>query len=445
MHVVRRKQLLPHIYSIHNVSPWSTLTTSSERHNFLSRYTRTARTLLGQSRIEFKMFTFLLVLVSAPLICVISGTMLLAAYVYVTSFFPGKDCEESPTLYYKDSLLAKYILLKCTRLTQPFRPTYWAQNAHVQTILPAVLPRARVSFEREFLQMKDRGIVALDWTTTRIRRLRRYSPIVIFIPELTGDAYSMSNICLEGIRRGLRCVVFNKRGHGGSPITTQKLQSFGDPRDFREVVKYIRSRYPEAKLTAVGASAGSGLLLSYLGEYGSSTFLTAGVCISPAYDVPALFNSGDHVGQQPYHKMMLYNLKRIFSRHASALVKTADVDSVMKASTLAQYEESVQCKMHGFKSMDDYWEGNNPMRDVDDISVPVLCLNSKDDPICGEKNIPMDLFKLYPNFCLALTERGGHCGFLEGNSSPDSWADKVAIDYLKVVLEFASLHNPRQF
>ncbi len=40
------------------------------------------------------------------------------------------------------------------------------KNTHVQTLLSAVLksgPEHDIIFEREYLQMKDKGIVALDW------------------------------------------------------------------------------------------------------------------------------------------------------------------------------------------------------------------------------------------------------------------------------------------
>ena len=82
------------------------------------------------------------------------------------------------------------------------------------------------------------------------------------------------------------------------------------------------------------------------------------------------------------------------------------------------------------------------MRDVDDISTPVLCINSLDDPICTKDNIPHELFEFYPNFMLVTTENGGHCGFLEGNLNKlQSWADKTAIDYLTSVIEFMNKYE----
>lgn len=48
-----------------------------------------------------------------------------------------------------------------------------------------------------------------------------------------------------------------------------------------QAVLYIHSRHPSSVLVAVSEGSGSGTLLSYLGEYGSSTYLTAAAAISP--------------------------------------------------------------------------------------------------------------------------------------------------------------------
>lgn len=48
-----------------------------------------------------------------------------------------------------------------------------------------------------------------------------------------------------------------------------------------QAVTYIHSCHPSSVLVAVSEGSGSGILLSYLGECGSSTYLTAAAAISP--------------------------------------------------------------------------------------------------------------------------------------------------------------------
>lgn len=48
-----------------------------------------------------------------------------------------------------------------------------------------------------------------------------------------------------------------------------------------QAVAYVHSRHLSSKLVAVSEGSGSGVLLSYLGECGSSSYVTAAAAISP--------------------------------------------------------------------------------------------------------------------------------------------------------------------
>jgi len=99
-------------------------------------------------------------------------------------------------------------------------------------------------------------------------------------------------LCEAALSHGYLPVVFNRRSHNGTPLTTLKLQQFGDPADLREAVRYIRYRQPAGRLYAAGESTGSGLLLSYLGECGSSSYITAAACLSPIFRCQSWFEGG---------------------------------------------------------------------------------------------------------------------------------------------------------
>ncbi|XP_006813521.1 protein ABHD15-like [Saccoglossus kowalevskii] len=356
----------------------------------------------------------------------------------------GKKQSFIPQLHYKDSTLTKHLLNKCTRLTRPYRPTFWASNCHLQTMLNMVWPQPEVLFRRVYFQLKDDGIVALDWVVANpIRRVHDRTPVAIIIAGLTGDANSVADICKEATKHGLRAVVFNKRGHGGSALTTPKLQSFGDTSDLRQVVKYIRDLYKHARVTAIGVSAGSGLLVSYLGEYGSSTYISAAVCISPGYSAQDMIEN--NTIRRPYDWILLQQMKCLLAKHAVALANIIDVDRAFRSRTLSEFDLAVYCKLYGYEELDSYWEKNDPMREVDEVAIPILCINSLDDPVCCKDNIPYDLFTMLPNFLLVTTEYGGHCGFFEG-WQPESWANRLALDYIDAVLEFLSTapHGPTE-
>lgn len=182
-----------------------------------------------------------------------------------------------------------------------------------------------------------------------------------------------------------------------------------------------------------------------VGEFGSSALLTVAACISPCYDVPERFASR---AGSIYDLVLLLRLKYQLCHHALALASVLDIDKVMASWTFSAFNRNVDCPLYGYSDLEQFWEMNNPIRDVDDIEVPVLCLNSLDDPVCARADIPYDLFKCYPNFLLAVTKNGGHCGFLEG-LPPKPWADAFCLDYLEAVVEFTTKtselqqHRPR--
>ena len=261
---------------------------------------------------------------------------------------------------------------------------------------------------------------------------RKKRTIFLVIPGLTGSVSSVARVCDYAAKKGFQPLVFNRRGHGNSFLTTPRLQCYGDPGDLRQVIKYIRGKYPKALITLASYGSGCDLLLSYLGEFGSSAYVCAGVCVSPCFDMSQRSNPSI---TGIYDLFLLFYLKSVIWKHARALDKVIDIPKSLTTSSLRDFDRIVFGKMFGYSDMEDFYERNNPLRDADDISAPLLFINSLDDPVYKRNNIPYDLFNCYPNFFMVTLEKGGHCGFLESLGSI-SWADRLVMDYLEAILEF---------
>ena len=354
----------------------------------------------------------------------------LAAFAVAVVFRYYQNNKKSKTqLYYRKTRLSTVILKRCQKLSEPFLPTFWASNCHVQTILSRLLPKEKLEFSREHLQMADKGVISLDWVVVDERVFTKACPVAIIIADSTTKANDLADICSMAIARKFRPVFFNRRGQGGTPLTTARLQSFSEPSDLEEAVTFVQSMYPCAEVTAIGCSMGSGLLVSYLGAVGPSTSLTAAVCISPIYDTEGLFKKQL---AQPYDFLLTWKLKNLFVQHP-CLANVINFDSALRSKTVKEVDERVYVKLNKYGSLEEYWKYNNPMRNVASVSVPVLCINALDDPICPKEAIPFSLFKTSSNFVLVTTEKGGHCGFLE-DTIPSSWAYRVTLEYLESVV-----------
>ena len=319
-------------------------------------------------------------------------------------------------------------------MNRKFHPPFWLRNRHVQSIVTYIVPSNTVEFDREYLQMKDKGVVALDWVVHVSIHKRKRCTVLIVLPGMTANALDVTKLCHLAAHKGYRPVVFNSRGHGSSVLTTPKLLNQGDPSDLRQVVKYIHGRYPKALINMVGYGTGCSVLLSYLGEFGSSANISAGVCISACFDHTERFSKQIH---SIYDILYLLKLKYIIGSHGKALLKHINMNELLKTWTFDRFAELVYFKQYGCSNMEDYWDRTNPLRDVDEISVPLMFINSLDDPFYSKLKIPHELCRYYPHFLMVVTNRGGHCGFVESPFDL-SWADKLAVDYLEAVLEFTN-------
>ncbi|ETW08292.1 hypothetical protein, variant [Aphanomyces invadans] len=325
------------------------------------------------------------------------------------------------------SKLNQFIATNCATLQSSYHPPWWAMSAHVQVLLTVVWPQAAVKYSREMLRMQDGGHVAIDWLKGTAT-LPDNAPVVLVLHGLTGCSDGYRSFCADALEAGYRPVVFNKRGHGGSSLSVPLLQAFGCVKDMKEVIHHIQRLFPVAPIV--------GLLCSYLGETGKDSKLQAGVFVSPGYDSVELFCNGGI--RAPYDSILTYTLKKLLRQHEDALSSVVDYAAAMQARSVAEFDRHVYMALHGYDDLASYWKHNNPMRAVENIAVPVLCINAKDDPVCTYGQINWSIFDINPNSMLAITTYGSHCGFFELTSGRKlkSWASKASLDYLSTALHY---------
>ncbi|XP_075706978.1 protein ABHD15 [Rhinoderma darwinii] len=355
-----------------------------------------------------------------------------------------KSLPEGYQLICKPSALAYWLLKDIQRLVLEPTRWWWSHWPNLQTLIQHILPPdTPLELARENLQLIDGGIIALDWVVgpRQILKARRGTnvtdnpPLLLVIPNPFGKlTRNVQHFCLLALGKGYYPVIFNRRGQNGCPLTTLRLQDFGEPGDLKEAVNYIRFRHPSSMLFAVSEGLGSGLLLSYLGECGSSSYMTAVSCISPVFRCQEWFET-----RLPwfYEWALLLYQKVILSRYFTALGEIVSTEKLFGSSTLKELHETLHCQSKNEKvNWDSYWERNDPLRDVDEVAVPVLCICSTDDPIRGspQTTLPIELFRTNPYFLLLLTHCGGHCAFL--TDSPVAWSHEVTLDYFRSITEF---------
>lgn len=314
------------------------------------------------------------------------------------------------------TLLSRY----CPVASEKFCPTIWCFEGRMQTALWVHFVRKpTLSYRNEVIPAEDGGQLSLDWKDNE--ESPQYPdgatrPIAIILPGLNGNSQKIYilNLAKAAVEAGYRCVVINNRGFGLEQVLTPKTLCVGYTLDMRTVVGHLMKKYPEAPLLAVGSSLGAVILLNYLADYGASSHLRAAVSLSPLWN---LFQSdvslSEPLNHWLLHKTIIRGVKKTMIRYRSVISQKVDVDHVLEAQTLREYDERYTVPAYGYQSCDEYYREASPDRRLSLIRTPVLCLCSLDDPFSPRTSIPLAEVSSNPYVALLITTHGGHIGFLE--------------------------------
>lgn len=334
----------------------------------------------------------------------------------------------APRLYFRATPRLDAMLARCPTLRAPYRPTAWAASPHLQiALLRAVAATTPpLAYHRdERLVLDDGGTVSLEWLEAPARDV----PVVAVLPTICGDAQSVRGV-VRAIASllGWHVVVLNRRGHGALPLTSPRFNTMGSTADLRVQLAAVRRRLPSRRLYVVGLSAGSGLLVRWLGEEGAEAPATAAVAYCPGYDIERAFRRVHPL----YDRYLTRVVKRYFlDRHAATLAGRPGWDALQAARSLADFHDR-QYPFAGYESAAAYYAASNPMRVAAGIRVPLLTINADDDPVCVHQNVleHVPLVEALPDAVVAVTRGGAHCAFYQGLWRPTSWAERSIVEWL---------------
>lgn len=349
-------------------------------------------------------------------------------------YAPGLTCFSGA-----DSDWAEFVMSSCHSLRSGYTPHMSVRNGHLQNFLYLVNERRApaISWDLdERLVLADGGTVSVQWLG--LADAQSDSPVVLVLHTLCGSADALARQ-IRSLRAGLNersgrpwiIAACNRRGHGDLELTAPVVNTMGSTSDLRVQIAAISARRPGAALYGVGVSAGSGLLVRYLGEERESSRLGAAVALCPAYDLRDAF---DHVDPLYDRYLTRKSVQFFLERNESMLGDVAGYRDCARASTLTEFHRRLY-PLAGYSSEHDYFHHSNPMAVADDVTIPMLIVNAADDPVCSARNVYANLGRLrrLERVTLALTRYGGHCGFFDRALSPGSWVDRLSAEYLAAV------------
>lgn len=336
---------------------------------------------------------------------------------------------EVPKLYCKSDSDLKEVLDQLPQLSKKYRPTPWLSNTHAHLLYFDLIKKRFIHLEYDLieqLEMQDGGITAIAWYGLD---LPLDTPTIVVMHTITGTPESMRELVRDLHQyTGWRIALCLRRGHAALPLPVAQMNLFGSTSDLKEQISYIQKKFPQSNLYGVGSSAGTGLLVRYLGEVGDQTPFRATFALCPGYNTELGFANVHPV----YSKVMTKKLfKKFILPYRKTWEKTSSVVNVLKTKNLAEFE-SAYFELAGYESYESYSLATNPIYVFENIRVPLLILNAEDDPVCHIKNFyPYEkTIKSMDYVAVVTTKKGSHCGFYEGLTTR-SWAAKLMSDFLK--------------
>ena len=109
-----------------------------------------------------------------------------------------------------------------------------------------------------------------------------------------------------------------------------------------------------------------------------------------------------------------------------------NIEELVNCYDVKKFDEIFSAKVYGYRTADDYYRHISACERIEYIDIPVLCINSYDDPMTPKDAIAYDEIKINPNIFLIVTDRGSHMSFIDNEKLNEfhQWHFKPVFEFL---------------
>ena len=365
------------------------------------------------------------------------STSILAIYLY---YKQKNKCRK----IYKKTKSNVQILTHLALTISKYKPTFYLPWAITKILYVEIFRGPKFLLDKQYITLDDSGDVAIEWFPENFSQMAVDTPIIIFNLGVCGtsDAPYCQELCSIVLKRKWRMVVVHRRGFGYNNLSNSKFMQKEEDTDLEYVIKKIKEIYQHANLYILGVSAGANFAAKYLGRLGNNTLIKAFCSISNPFNICKVsYNIKTNPRNILYSKLITRNMSKMLLFHCdnphfiNLLQQKAFNFEEFKTQLKNkknpwEVEKHFIIKFGDHESVYDYHHNISCEYVLNDIKVPSLFINNREDPICSKETIPLD--KIYKNdkLILLLVDKGGHIEYLSGNK-PEWWAFDMALEYFK--------------
>jgi predicted alpha/beta-fold hydrolase len=297
---------------------------------------------------------------------------------------------------------------------------WWLPGGNLQTIWPALYARrgfgVQAAYRRERWMTPDGDFLDVDWLEHKAP-IARSAPLLVLFHGLEGSsrshyAQAFAEFALE---RGLAYAVPHFRGCSGELNHAPRAYHSGDYEEIGWILGRLRASQ-KGPMIVVGVSLGGNALMRWAAQAGADAgkFAKAVAAVSSPIDLAA----GSAAIARGFNRMV-YTSMFLRSMKPKALAKLRqhpglfDVERLMAARDLYEFDDIFTAPLHGFRDARDYYARASAKPHLHRIRIPALVLNALNDPFVPACSLPMQS-EVGAHVTLWQPAEGGHVGFPEG-------------------------------
>lgn len=317
------------------------------------------------------------------------------------------------------------------RSATAFRPPWWLRNPHVQSVLASSALRRivrerysrRLEHDATWVTLDCGGGVRLVGYHTAQQEAAKPRGLAVLFHGWEGSVRS-TYLLQTGARllaEGWDVFRLNFRDHGGTHALNPGIFHSCRIDEAVGAMRAITRRYPVHPLALVGFSLGGNFALRVaLRAPRAGIDLARVVAVCPVIDPHSGLFQLEHAPRM-YHDYFMWKWRRSLRAKQRAFPGTRLFTRAELAGNLRSLTEALVLRHTDFGSLDNYLDGYSLGGDrLAGLEVPASILATRNDPVCPVS----DLEALTLPGCveLAITDFGGHCGFIRDRHLA-SWAE----------------------
>jgi len=299
-----------------------------------------------------------------------------------------------------------------------FKTDKFLNNPHMQTMwgaffrpLPSVQSTQITIPLRDGLTLAAHQVTPLDQST---------KAICILWHGLTGNSQTHYILgCQKKLQAaGIASIGANHRGSLGVDCPAfhgELLYHAGVIDDLQDTLNYAHSQFPNIPVFCMGVSLSGNMLVRALGLNALPSL--AGACaVSVPFQLSETADAVDKGIGKLYQSYLLKRMKRLVQAKntRNSTLPYNDKISIKKLNNIRSFwgfDNQVVAPMHGFRNVHDYYNSCSSGNYINDVSQPLLIMQSADDPLVPISSWPS--FSSLPA-CVEFEayDKGGHVGFV---------------------------------